>query len=116
MDATVFLIEKWQSGWMTEQLSHKPPPRIAPGHSRNMRKDAIACTGHSEELPAGQSKFIGDVDLPEGVYKVCPRFFPTLTLSSEQEPLLTESKRRFVLFPIQYHDVCFIIRLFVHDI
>lgn len=24
---------------------------------------------------------------------------------SDQEPLLIESKRRFVLFPIQYHEV-----------
>ncbi|CCM04822.1 uncharacterized protein FIBRA_07015 [Fibroporia radiculosa] len=33
-------------------------------------------------------RFIGEVDLPEYL-----------------EPLLTESKRRFVLFPIQYHDI-----------
>ena len=33
-------------------------------------------------------KFVGDVDLPE-----------------EEEPLLVESSRRFVLFPIRYHEV-----------
>ncbi|KZP12135.1 hypothetical protein FIBSPDRAFT_836677 [Athelia psychrophila] len=32
--------------------------------------------------------YVGDVDLPE-----------------EEEPLLKESKRRFVLFPIQYHEI-----------
>ncbi|TFK76025.1 ribonucleotide reductase small subunit [Pluteus cervinus] len=35
-----------------------------------------------------RSKFVGDVDLPES-----------------EEPLLKESKRRFVLFPIQYHEI-----------
>ncbi|THH28035.1 hypothetical protein EUX98_g6147 [Antrodiella citrinella] len=38
-----------------------------------------------EEL---QKRFVGDVTLPEN-----------------QEPLLMESKRRFVLFPIQYHEI-----------
>jgi len=33
-------------------------------------------------------RFVGDVDLPE-----------------HEEPLLIESKRRFVLFPIQYHEI-----------
>ncbi|KZT66014.1 ribonucleotide reductase, partial [Daedalea quercina L-15889] len=43
---------------------------------------------HSEETPDAKSKFVGEADLLE-----------------DQEPLLTESKRRFVLFPIQYHDI-----------
>jgi len=34
-------------------------------------------------------KYVGDLDLPES-----------------EEPLLKESRRRFVLFPIQYHEVC----------
>jgi ribonucleoside-diphosphate reductase subunit M2 len=34
------------------------------------------------------SKFVGDVDLPES-----------------EEPLLVESTRRFVLFPIRFHEV-----------
>jgi len=38
-----------------------------------------------EEL---RTKFVGDVSLPES-----------------EEPLLKESKRRFVLFPIQYHEI-----------
>ncbi|OCH90713.1 hypothetical protein OBBRIDRAFT_825788 [Obba rivulosa] len=43
----------------------------------------------SEEDPdAWRQRWVGDVDLPE-----------------DQEPLLIESKRRFVLFPIQYHEI-----------
>lgn len=38
-----------------------------------------------EEL---RKRFVGDIDLPES-----------------EEPLLKESKRRFVLFPIQYNEV-----------
>lgn len=37
-----------------------------------------------------RAKFVGEIDLPE-----------------EEEPLLVESKRRFVLFPIRYHEVSF---------
>ena len=29
-----------------------------------------------------------------------------LAMDEADEPLLAETKRRFVLFPIQYHDVC----------
>ncbi|KAH8106114.1 putative ribonucleotide reductase small subunit RnrA [Cristinia sonorae] len=35
-----------------------------------------------------KDRFVGEIDIPE-----------------EQEPLLKESKHRFVLFPIQYHDI-----------
>jgi hypothetical protein len=38
-------------------------------------------------------KFVGEVDLPE-----------------EEEPLLVESSRRFVLFPIRYHEVSKIVK------
>ncbi|KAH7920793.1 ribonucleotide reductase small subunit [Leucogyrophana mollusca] len=41
-----------------------------------------------DELEALRKKFVGEVDLPES-----------------EEPLLKESKRRFVLFPIQYHEI-----------
>jgi len=37
---------------------------------------------------AAKRRFVGDVDLPE-----------------DKEPLLMETKRRFVLFPIQYHEI-----------
>ena len=54
-------------------------------------------------------KFEGDVDLPEStcllfmLFVVCR--FNLAFLFSGEEPLLKESRRRFVLFPIQYHEV-----------
>ncbi|KAF7983881.1 hypothetical protein HWV62_18228 [Athelia sp. TMB] len=41
-----------------------------------------------DDLEELRKKFVGDVNLPES-----------------EEPLLRESKRRFVLFPIQYHEI-----------
>ncbi|RDB22796.1 Ribonucleoside-diphosphate reductase small chain [Hypsizygus marmoreus] len=41
-----------------------------------------------DELEELRRKFVGDIDLPES-----------------EEPLLKETKRRFVLFPIQYHEI-----------
>lgn len=41
-----------------------------------------------DELSQMRRRFVGEVDLPES-----------------EEPLLKDSKRRFVLFPIQYHEV-----------
>lgn len=41
-----------------------------------------------ESLETLRTKFVGEVDLPES-----------------EEPLLKESKRRFVLFPIQFHEI-----------
>ncbi|KAL0949711.1 hypothetical protein HGRIS_009748 [Hohenbuehelia grisea] len=46
---------------------------------------SILAEDNLEEL---RKKFVGEVDLPES-----------------EEPLLKESKRRFVLFPIQYHEI-----------
>lgn len=46
---------------------------------------------NGDEVPAIEDyrlRFVGDVDLDE-----------------KDEPLLKESRRRFVLFPIQYHEV-----------
>jgi len=40
------------------------------------------------DLEAARRRFVGDIHLPEN-----------------EEPLLMESKRRFVLFPIQYHEI-----------
>lgn len=45
-------------------------------------------TEEEEEDDGMYGKFVGDVDLPE-----------------EEEPLLVESSRRFVLFPIRYNEV-----------
>ncbi|KAM6489348.1 ribonucleotide reductase small subunit [Amanita muscaria] len=47
--------------------------------------DATSC---DDELSLLRTKFVGEVDLPES-----------------EEPILKESKRRFVLFPIQYHEI-----------
>ncbi|RDX55734.1 ribonucleotide reductase small subunit [Lentinus brumalis] len=41
-----------------------------------------------DEKPVMERRWVGEVDLPE-----------------HMEPLLMESKRRFVLFPIQYHEI-----------
>ncbi|KAH7916210.1 ferritin-like superfamily, partial [Hygrophoropsis aurantiaca] len=41
-----------------------------------------------DDLEVLRKKFVGEVDLPES-----------------EEPLLKDSKRRFVLFPIQYHEI-----------
>lgn len=41
-----------------------------------------------DDFEANRLRFVGDVDLPES-----------------EEPLLKESRRRFVLFPIQYNEV-----------
>jgi ribonucleoside-diphosphate reductase subunit M2 len=41
-----------------------------------------------EDFDTRRLRFVGEVDLPES-----------------EEPLLKESKRRFVLFPIQYNEV-----------
>ncbi|EIW82404.1 ribonucleotide reductase small subunit [Coniophora puteana RWD-64-598 SS2] len=47
--------------------------------------DDVEARDPLEEL---RTKFVGDINLPES-----------------EEPLLKESKRRFVLFPIQYHEI-----------
>lgn len=54
--------------------------------------------GAAEEAPVEdyRLRFVGDVDLDE-----------------KDEPLLKESRRRFVLFPIQYHEVSILAILFM---
>jgi len=54
---------------------------------RSSSPDSEVEKNESEEL-ALRKRFVGDINLPES-----------------QEPLLMESKRRFVLFPIQYHEI-----------
>jgi ribonucleoside-diphosphate reductase subunit M2 len=53
-----------------------------------------------------RKRFVGDVDLPESMSASCVSYL-FLMSHAGQEPLLMESKRRFVLFPIQYHEVIF---------
>ena len=62
-----------------------------------------------EDLDTLRQRWVGDVTLPERESRV-QFFFSTRrwylpVVATDMEPLLTESKRRFVLFPIQYHEV-----------
>jgi len=50
--------------------------------------------------PLSESEKVEDQEL-----KVHKRFVGDIDLPESQEPLLMESKRRFVLFPIQYHEI-----------
>ncbi|KIP12675.1 hypothetical protein PHLGIDRAFT_17490 [Phlebiopsis gigantea 11061_1 CR5-6] len=52
------------------------------------KKAVVEDSKPEEDLDALRQRWVGDVTLPE-----------------HMEPLLTESKRRFVLFPIQYHEI-----------
>ena len=66
----------------------------ATGDDDDERRVEVAVTTEKEAeddtdaLPEWRRRFVGDVDIEE-----------------KDEPLLTESRRRFVLFPIQYHEV-----------
>jgi len=50
-------------------------------------------------------RFVGEVDLPECTRSAFGRFALAHAVTGE-EPLLKADKRRFVLFPIKYHEVC----------
>ena len=52
-----------------------------------------------------RKRFVGDIDLPESMLACCSLSCWISCPAIGQEPLLMESKRRFVLFPIQYHEV-----------
>lgn len=60
-------------------------PVLIDDRKRSVSPDSQNAEDELEEL---RKKFVGEIDLPE-----C------------EEPLLKESKRRFVLFPIQYHEI-----------
>ncbi|EGO01984.1 hypothetical protein SERLA73DRAFT_104202 [Serpula lacrymans var. lacrymans S7.3] len=51
-------------------------------------QDLVIDSSEVDDVEDIRKKFVGDVDLPES-----------------EEPLLKDSKRRFVLFPIQYHEI-----------
>ena len=60
----------------------------------------------TDTLPDFRRKFVGEIDLPESSSLLVSTATSTLTyLLPGEEPLLKESRRRFVLFPIQYHEV-----------
>lgn len=59
------------------------------------------------ELEELRKQFVGDVDITEGLFvaRCIRKGSLNVMLYLDQEPLLIESKRRFVLFPIQYPEV-----------
>ncbi|KAJ7286181.1 ribonucleotide reductase small subunit [Mycena rebaudengoi] len=65
--------------------SSKPMPKLELVDDKRRSTSPVSDEDDIEEL---RKKFVGDITLPES-----------------EEPLLKESKRRFVLFPIQYHEI-----------
>jgi hypothetical protein len=61
-----------------------PDGKVAEGKTAQQEQD------EQNELEESRKKFVGEVDLPES-----------------EEPLLKETKSRFVLFPIKYREVSF---------
>lgn len=64
------------------------PAFLTKGKKVDAAKPAATSDTSAEQDDDIHGKFVGEVDLPE-----------------EEEPLLVESKRRFVLFPIRFHEV-----------
>jgi len=52
-----------------------------------------------------RNQFVGEVDLPECAQHILPPYLASESPILGEEPLLKESNRRFVLFPIQYPEV-----------
>ena len=73
---------------------------------RSVSPDTLGEESDQEQndIAALRTKFVGEVDLPECKFSSLYHC-PYLVLCAGEEPLLKESKRRFVLFPIQYHEV-----------
>ncbi|KAF5333254.1 hypothetical protein D9611_002183 [Ephemerocybe angulata] len=86
------------------------------------KKAAAALAAFSLESPSKPSKkaalqLIDDAKLPESpksvtdveevdtISKLRKQYVGEVDLPESEEPLLKESKRRFVLFPIQYHEI-----------
>lgn len=79
-------------------------------HSPESQGDELqtAPIAKEEDVEEWRKRFIGDVDLPEREYDFPIHSLPVSHhVHVDMEPLLMESKRRFVLFPIQYHEVNF---------
>jgi hypothetical protein len=60
---------------------------------------------HHNHVDEEMCRFAKEVDLPERERRLYRSPTTTLTVCRGLEPLLKESTRRFVLFPIQYPDV-----------
>jgi len=75
LESPVKQAKKLSAAPVIDDARHSPSPV---SETENVEHDEVDA----------RKRFVGDVDLPES-----------------QEPLLIESKRRFVLFPIQYHEI-----------
>ncbi|KAI6034246.1 ribonucleotide reductase small subunit [Pisolithus microcarpus] len=66
-----------------------PTKRVIDDKKRSESPDTLVDNVSDEDdLDTLRQKFVGEIDLPQ-----------------HEEPLLKESRRRFVLFPIQYHEI-----------
>jgi hypothetical protein len=64
--------------------------------------------GHKNKyhnMDESKRRFTGEVDLPESERRVSYQSHDHTHWGKDLEPLLAESRRRLVLFPIQYPDV-----------
>jgi ribonucleotide reductase beta subunit family protein with ferritin-like domain len=73
------------------------------------RSNAQNTTGKSHTKD-GQLGYLGQVSSPEGMHDFSLCNFDSIAATQKREytadePLLSETKRRFVLFPIQHHDI-----------
>jgi len=72
------------------------------GYSVASLKEKFAHAGRGKEnaiIPAGKKHVIEDTAEQDKKHA---------KLEEEEEPLLVENKKRFVLFPIKYHEVAFL--------
>jgi len=79
-----------------------PVKKVIDDSKRSVSPESVV--DEREALAELRKKYVGEVDLPESTLcfqsrRVCPNSH------LGEEPLLKESRRRFVLFPIQYHEV-----------
>ncbi|KAF8626721.1 hypothetical protein AX17_006487 [Amanita inopinata Kibby_2008] len=93
-------------------------PRLRSPSVSPSKRAAEALESLSFEPPMKKTKIIDDERLPESPQSVTDepvsrdditelrnKFVGEVDLPESEEPLLKESKRRFVLFPIQYHEI-----------
>jgi len=71
--------------------------KVSPPRSPKVEKRRLSTNA------SGQSS--GEMDLATESSEASERWVGDVSLPEDMEPLLTESKRRFVLFPIQYPDI-----------
>ncbi|RPD67053.1 beta subunit of ribonucleotide reductase [Lentinus tigrinus ALCF2SS1-7] len=86
----------------TAENDHAHPVSFSPKRARSpiakhRLSKVCSCTHVTEE--------VSDPSPMEDVQDLHERFVGEVNLPEEQEPLLTESTRRFVLFPIQYDEI-----------